>query len=133
MRGSTINAGVTLVTEECYACGVLFAFPMTLREKLMEDHARNFYCPNGHQQHYLGKTDAEKQRERAERLQRQLANRDEDLRSAHASNRAMRGQVTKLKKRVANGVCPCCNRSFANLQRHMSGQHPDYTEVTTAL
>lgn len=130
MRGTTLNIGVELITEECYSCGVLFAFPVTLREKLLSDHSRNFYCPNGHSQHYIGKTDAEKQRERAERLERQLANRDEDLRSAHASNRAMRGQVTKLKKRVASGVCPCCHRTFANVQRHMEGQHPDYVDAT---
>jgi hypothetical protein len=36
--------------------------------------------------------------------------------------------VTKLKQRVANGVCPCCHRSFVNLHRHMAGQHPDYTK-----
>jgi len=126
MRGSTINVGVTLVTEECFSCGVMFAFPDHLREKLMANHSLSFYCPNGHQQHYTGKTEADKQRERAERVERRLANRDEDLRSAIASNRAMRGQVTKLKKRVANGVCPCCNRSFANLERHMSGQHPEF-------
>lgn len=128
MRGTRIDVGLQLVTEECYLCGVLFAFPATLREKLLGDRSRDFYCPSGHAQHYTGKTDAEKQRERAERLERQLACRDEDLRSAHASNRAIRGQVTKLKKRVANGVCPCCQRSFVNLQRHMSGQHPDYAE-----
>jgi hypothetical protein len=128
MRGSTINIGVELITEECCACGVLFAFPTTLRERLLADHSRNFYCPNGHSQRYLGKTEADKQRERAERLERQVANLDEDLRSAYASNRAIRGQVTKLKKRVANGVCPCCHRTFANLGRHMAGQHPHYAD-----
>lgn len=37
-----------------------------------------------------------------------------------------RGQLTKLKRRVSNGVCPCCNRSFADLHRHMTEKHPDY-------
>lgn len=31
-----------------------------------------------------------------------------------------------MKNRVANGVCPCCNRHFENLERHMKGQHPDF-------
>ncbi len=39
---------------------------------------------------------------------------------------AARGQLTKTKKRIAKGICPCCNRSFVNLERHMTGQHPDY-------
>jgi hypothetical protein len=30
---------------------------------------------------------------------------------------------------VANGVCPCCNRTFQNLARHMAGKHPDYEEA----
>lgn len=49
----------------------------------------------------------------------------ESERRAHA---ATKGQLTKTKKRIANGVCPCCNRSFANLERHMAGQHPDYPQ-----
>ena len=40
----------------------------------------------------------------------------------------MKGQVTRIKKRVANGVCPCCNRTFKDLAAHMSTQHPDYIE-----
>ncbi len=42
--------------------------------------------------------------------------------------RATKGVVTKMKKRAANGVCPCCNRHFVNLQRHMDGQHPDFVK-----
>ena len=40
---------------------------------------------------------------------------------------ALRGVVTRTKNRVGNGVCPCCNRTFANLMRHMHDQHPGYT------
>jgi hypothetical protein len=28
--------------------------------------------------------------------------------------------------RIGNGVCPCCNRSFTNLRRHMTTKHPEY-------
>ena len=46
----------------------------------------------------------------------------------HATRRmaAAKGELTKMKKRVGNGVCPCCNRQFVNLQRHMATQHPGY-------
>lgn len=37
-------------------------------------------------------------------------------------------QLTKTRKRIANGVCPCCHRTFQNLARHMAGQHPAYEE-----
>lgn len=46
----------------------------------------------------------------------------------HVENqlRATKGVVTKIKKRVSKGVCPCCNRSFENLKNHMESQHPEY-------
>lgn len=25
--------------------------------------------------------------------------------------------------------CPCCNRTFQNLQRHMTSKHPDYVSL----
>jgi hypothetical protein len=31
-----------------------------------------------------------------------------------------------LHRRVGNGVCPCCSRSFTNLKRHIRSKHPDY-------
>ncbi|HYC31767.1 MAG TPA: hypothetical protein VEB59_05720, partial [Gemmatimonadales bacterium] len=43
-----------------------------------------------------------------------------------ASLRSTKGVVTKIKRRVAGGVCPCCNRTFSDLARHMSGKHPGW-------
>lgn len=134
-RGTVLMISDKLVTEQCCNCGVTFAIPQQLMNELSETH-KDFYCPNGHSQRYIDKTEAQKQRERADRLQRLVDAREEDIRfeqrrldterKAHA---ATKGQLTKTRKRVGNGVCPCCNRSFANLQRHMSGQHPDYAET----
>lgn len=132
-RGYTISASTRLVTESCYSCGVVFAMPEDLRRELLDNHARSFYCPNGHGQHYTGKTAAQKQRERAERLEQQLASRAEDLRVQRAETEtarrklaATKGQLTKTRRRAANGVCPCCNRSFVNVARHVSSQHPEF-------
>ena len=47
-----------------------------------------------------------------------------------AELRATKGVVTKIRRRVANGVCPCCKRHFVNLKRHMSGQHPEFAGTT---
>lgn len=33
-------------------------------------------------------------------------------------------------RRIAAGVCPCCRRSFTDLARHMSSQHPDYAGIS---
>ena len=50
------------------------------------------------------------------------------LEGARRSRAALKGQVTKIKRRVSKGICPCCRRNFANLKRHMEGQHPDWSE-----
>jgi hypothetical protein len=43
------------------------------------------------------------------------------------SRNAYKGQVTRLKNRAAAGVCPCCNRHFTALERHMKTKHPEFT------
>lgn len=45
---------------------------------------------------------------------------------AERSASAYKGQATRLRNRIKAGVCPRCNRTFQNLQRHMAGQHPEF-------
>jgi len=130
MTTGTIQIVETYNVHCCTECGVSYALTDAYEQRRREYHD-NFYCPNGHAQHYPQKNAAEKERERGDRLERKLANRDEDLRAARASLTATKGQLTKTRKRIANGVCPCCKRSFANLHRHMAGQHPDYAEAAS--
>lgn len=40
-----------------------------------------------------------------------------------------RKESDRKLKRIHNGVCPCCNRSFVNLQRHMKTKHPEVVSV----
>ncbi len=133
-----IQVMTSFVTHTCamHGCGVSFAVEDGFDSRRREDH-QSFYCPNGHSMSYQGKTELQKAEERAERLQRQVEAREADIRTeqrrlanerkAHA---ATKGQLTKTKKRVANGVCPCCNRHFVNVERHMAHQHPDLFEAT---
>lgn len=113
-----------MVGQNCINCGVLFMIPDSFNSRLRETHA-NFYCPNGHAQYYTGKTEAEKLREELERTQRNLT----AAKCAEAEQRTEREKVErKLKrtcKRIHAGVCPCCNRTFTNLARHMATQHPE--------
>lgn len=44
------------------------------------------------------------------------------------SVKAQSTRLRKVKDRVKNGVCPCCNRTFVNLQRHMHTKHPSYDD-----
>lgn len=135
--GTEIIVGVTMETLTCSheGCGITFAAPQQWVTKRRNDH-ETWYCPNGHTMWFPGKSEAEKLRDQ---LARQVARTDQERAEAdrqrrlreHAelSARAMKGQVTKIKNRVGNGVCPCCNRTFADLQRHMETKHPSYRKA----
>lgn len=130
LRGYTLRltASSDLITETCYSCGVLFAFGSDFKANRLDDR-KNFFCPNGHSQHYIGETDAQK----LERAQaRETALRDQLAAAVHDAE-ALRIALLRDRQRFANGVCPCCNRSFENVRRHMASQHPDYdvTRVNT--
>jgi hypothetical protein len=127
---------VKLKTETCCRCGVLFAMPATLQQAALDQRGpggRRFWCPNGHEQWYVGESEAQQQKRRAERVERALeASRaygravQDQLDASTRSNRALRAVNTRTRRRIARGVCPCCNRTFADLSAHMAGQHPDY-------
>ena len=128
---------VQLVRETCCNCGVVFAMSRELNQTFLDNRDRFFYCPNGHRQHYIGATRAEKAERAAERANQNASfwegrakEASERTARALASQRVIKGHMTRLKKRVAAGVCPCCNRSFKDLSRHMAGQHPQYGEVS---
>jgi hypothetical protein len=144
-QGATWRIYEDLVVEHCCKCGMPFAMPAVVQRELIE-HSRasdqptkSFYCPVGHEQCYTGKTEAQRLREEKETLERRLRwARESDHRNreraakAERSAAAQKGVTTRLKKRVANGVCPCCKRTFADLARHMAGQHPGYGESSSA-
>jgi uncharacterized protein with PIN domain len=93
-----------------------------------------FYCGFGHAQVFAeGETDLEIMTRERNRLRQRLAERDDailhqrNLREATERKLlATRGVITRIKKRVGHGVCPCCNRTFGDLSRHMKTNHPTY-------
>lgn len=123
----TIEVTETLETEQCPTCGIWFAMPADFQRQRRLD-GQGFYCPVGHGQHYNNTLEkqlldlknqlsserarGDQYREANQGLQRQLS--------------ATQGVITRIKNRVKNGVCPCCNRSFENLARHMHNQHPEW-------
>lgn len=121
------NTHTDLKVLTCYRCGVLHAIPRHMQESAQE--AGNFeiqwYCPNGHKQGY-GESDAEKERARRLRAEASRARAEDRAEVAERSARAYKGQATKARKRIGKGVCPCCNRHFSNVERHMATQHPDF-------
>ena len=100
-----------LSIENCIACGMAFGMPSAVEKGRRRDH-KSFYCPNGHGQHYAAENEEEK-------LRRQLTD-------AMARETSLRDESDRIKRRIANGVCPCCNRTFKHLGRHMKNKHPTF-------
>jgi len=120
----------TVYVFNCPSCGLAMGIADDYIEARRKD-GRDFYCPNGHVMSYHD-SDAKKlkrERERSARLAAQLDQERAEREHAERRVAATRGVVTKQRKklaRVANGVCPCCNRSFVNLARHMETKHPRF-------
>lgn len=134
MSETAFSLAVTFEPVTCSAkgCGLVFAVPASWGTTRREDKA-TFYCPNGHAQYFPGKTDVEKARATAAYWE---ARAKEERAAGQRTERqlfATRGVVTRIKRRIGAGVCPCCRRSFQNLKRHMAGEHPLYVrEAVTA-
>ncbi len=126
----------TLVRVTCCRCDEQFGMTRE-RHRVAKRTEQTFYCPNGHKQYFpLGKSDLEQLQEERDRLIEQRDAANEQARrqrkakeAAQRSASAYKGQTTKLKNRAAAGLCPCCNRSFENLARHMKTKHPDYVKA----
>lgn len=117
----------------CYRCKEVFGMGAETYHTLKRSHA-TFHCPFGHPQHFPeGETEEAKLRRERDQLTQRVAEwqdyeRQASKRADAAERRASaaRGQVTRLKNRAANGVCPCCSRSFADLRRHMASKHAGF-------
>ncbi len=102
------------------------------------DHLKNtgatFYCPNGHGRYFTDKEqETDKLRRERDRLKQRAAylERGKEAAEARAQKEkhraaAFKGHWSRTKKRILHGVCPCCNRQFENLQKHMASKHPEY-------
>ena len=124
MKTITYEEKLTLVSIECCNCGVVFAMPEKLQERLINNH-NTFYCPNGHGMNYNGKS---KETKLKEELEREKMEREEEVQkwqNKYFDEMNARSKAEKKLKRVEKGICPCCNRSFANLKSHMETKHPE--------
>jgi hypothetical protein len=128
------SAGIyTLVQQTCYLCGVLFGMEAGFDKRRRNDH-REWFCPNGHGQIYNGKTEAQQLKEQLDAARSLAAREAMWRREAEArteterrSAAAYKGHMTRIRNRIANGVCPAgCNRHFDNVERHIASKHPDF-------
>lgn len=125
----TLNYSGTLSVETCW-CGMRHAVPQELADFQRRQHnngekPHGIYCPLGHVWVPSGKGHAQIEREKREAIEARYQALRDQLHAEERSHSATKGQLTKAKKRIGKGVCPCCNRHFTNVERHMASQHPE--------
>lgn len=106
-------------------CGIVFGLNSEHQEELRRSH-KQFHCPNGHPQAYLHKTREEQLAGELERMKNSRDYWENTSNENYRSTVALRGVITRTRNRIANGVCPCCKRSFQNLRQHIGTKHPNY-------
>jgi hypothetical protein len=124
----------TIMVQECCSCGMMFGVPSDFDRRRREDH-KSFFCPMGHSQSYNGPSETQKLKNELAEANRVINYKQERINSLHnkltETNhkvRAEKAAKTRLKNRVAHGVCPCCNRTFKQLSEHMKTKHPEYVK-----
>jgi hypothetical protein len=130
---ATLTYSGSLTVSTCW-CGLRHAVPTELHEHQRRahrngEHVPTIYCPLGHPYVPSGKGEAAKLREQLERERDRAARLAASRDQAEASARAYKGVATRARRRASAGVCPCCNRTFQQLARHMKTKHPDFEPV----
>lgn len=132
----TTTTLVVLTQINCGECGGTYAINETYRAQKAKEGGF-WTCPYCKCSWGYGKGENARLKEQLESAKRreQWANERAESHRQNAERNgrraaAARGQVTKIKNRIAKGECPCCRETFANLSAHMAGEHPDYAVPT---
>lgn len=136
--------GEAAVVRRCW-CSIAFAIPASLNSYYENANARahgsfSLHCPLGHSmipkrgddvvalKDQLARSRSETDNARSDRdwWQARANSTGEELTRTTRRLTAHKGVVTKLRKRVGKGVCPCCHQKFKELRDHMKAEHPDW-------
>lgn len=121
--------GRRFAVDDCGVCGVTYVVPENVYNH-KRDYGGFSHCSNGHQ---WGWPEGRKQRDEL-RHERDLLKQDaarliEEREAALKEAREMKQKYMNVQRRSAAGVCPCCNRTFSNVARHMKTKHPNVVPI----
>ena len=129
MTTKTLTTSTTFDITHCGKCGGVYALTAPYVEHKRENGGY-WHCPYcrtswGYGESEIAELKRKLQDERRTKasLRGQLArSREEAEHEQHRAN-GYKGAMVRVKKRVAAGVCPNCNRTFQDLARHMKSKH----------
>lgn len=130
---STFVMGVEYVQVSCGGgdngrCDLQFAMTEEFY-RTTKCTGQTWYCPKGHGRVWGGATT---ETQLADAKAREVALQDQ-LSAAIRDAEAARVELLRIHARIANGVCPCCQRSFDNVRRHIASKHPDFATPSTVV
>ena len=125
-----IRDSVELVHVTTSCCSLTQGIPRSQYDRC-KNRGTRFYCCNcGGTQVFLTTENA--------KLKKQLKQVEADLLRSKTQTDTVRAQRNRVKRahdkmryRVKNGVCPCCNRAFESLWNHIRKEHPEFGDDKT--
>lgn len=133
MSNNTVTTTLKIEPVQCGNCHVWFGIESNMHTSVLKTGAR-FYCPRGHQISYSDNENKRLRREREQlRRERDAARSraqhlDDQLEAEKRSRAAIKGHLTRVQNRIANGICPHCRRGFSNVAEHMNNKHPEFVK-----
>lgn len=121
MALAAIQVTVELAEINCGTCGGVYAINERFRKEC-HDYGKSWTCPYC-KGSWGYSNNNELSRLKAE-LESEKRRREVALSRANEAEQA-KAKVERKLRRVARGVCTCCNRSFKNLREHMATKHPE--------
>jgi hypothetical protein len=113
------------VVNQCGTCAVWHTVPEIIYDTYVREGGF-WSCPNGHKRGFRkGTEEVERDKIRRERdqLKQDAARLNEELATERKRAEDAERKTVQMRRRAAAGVCPCCNRTFLNVQRHMKTKH----------
>lgn len=130
-----LTVAVNLEQVTCPGCGGVYAISAEWKAEArrLGSFKQCWTCPYCKTERGYGENVAARQQNEIERLKADATRQADELRRVREERdhhwierKKTLTRLVNLKARVSNGVCPCCRRSFENLQRHMATKHPAY-------
>lgn len=128
MTSTFVQVELVHVTVGC--CGAEIGLSRDLYDKCQET-GRTFYCPNCGKPRVFRTPEIQKLRSQVKQLTSNLDNETNRRCTAERQRNSVRKSHMRMRERVKNGTCPCCDQTFENLLVHMRTAHPDYGDNKT--
>lgn len=135
---TTITVSTDLNVRVCPSCSGVYAITNAYfnEAKRIGGFKKPWTCPYCKEERGFGEGENDKLKKQIEELASNAEyfrkGRDAALQEAdhfRKSRDGMKGALCKERKRIVNGACPCCNRTFANLASHMKSKHPTHADL----